>query len=57
MKYNQLKRRIFIMATFTCEKCGATVDCRCKPKKCQNCGETDTIVKTSPPAKDAKEKK
>ena len=45
------------MATFTCEKCGATVDCRCKPKKCQNCGETGTIVKTLPPAKDAKEKK
>ena len=36
------------MATFTCEKCGATVDCRCKPKKCQNCGETGSIVKNLP---------
>ncbi len=33
------------MAIFTCEKCGATVDCRCKPKKCQNCGESGCVVK------------
>ncbi|AEB08014.1 RCKP-type rubredoxin-like domain-containing protein [Desulfobacca acetoxidans] len=37
------------MAIFTCEKCGATVDTRCKPKKCQKCGESNCLVKTSPP--------
>jgi len=42
------------MAIFTCEKCGATVDTRCKPKKCQNCGETGSMTKTSPPAEKKK---
>lgn len=37
------------MAVFTCEKCGATIDTRCKPKKCQSCGESGCLVKTSPP--------
>jgi rubrerythrin len=37
------------MAIFTCEKCGANVDTRCKPKKCPTCGEAGCLNKTSPP--------
>jgi hypothetical protein len=33
------------MATFTCEKCGATKEGRCKPKKCVACGGSDCMVK------------
>ena len=36
------------MAVFTCEKCGKTIDPRCKPKKCSHCGEADTMCKTGP---------
>lgn len=35
------------MATFTCEKCGATKDGRCKPKKCPQCGQNDCMTKES----------
>ena len=33
------------MATFKCEKCGATKEGRCKPKACPKCGETNTMSK------------
>jgi len=33
------------MATFKCEKCGATKDGRCKPKACPKCGESGTMTK------------
>jgi len=33
------------MAVFKCEKCGAPVETRCKPKKCAVCGETGTMCK------------
>ena len=33
------------MAVFVCEKCAATKEGRCKPKKCPKCGETGTMVK------------
>jgi len=33
------------MATFVCEKCGATIDTRCKPKKCAACGEVGCMCK------------
>ncbi len=33
------------MAEFKCKKCGAAVECRCKPKKCQACGEADAMIK------------
>ncbi len=44
------------MAVFTCEKCGATIDTRCKPKKCSACGETGCMCKkeTAAPAKKGK---
>lgn len=33
------------MAVWKCEKCGATKESRCKPKKCPSCGEADSMVK------------
>jgi hypothetical protein len=36
------------MAVFICEKCGAQIDTRCKPKKCQACGETGCMAKEAP---------
>ncbi len=33
------------MAFWKCEKCGATKDSRCKPKKCPSCGEANTMIK------------
>jgi len=33
------------MAEFKCKKCGATAEGRCKPKKCQSCGESDAMIK------------
>jgi rubrerythrin len=33
------------MAIFKCEKCGATKEGRCKPKKCPKCSETGCMVK------------
>ncbi len=33
------------MAVFKCEKCGATIDTRCKPKKCHVCGEMACMCK------------
>jgi ABC-type ATPase with predicted acetyltransferase domain len=45
------------MAVFTCEKCGANIDTRCKPKKCAACGETGTMCKEEAAAPPKKEKK
>lgn len=28
------------MAVWKCEQCGTAKDCRCKPKKCAECGGT-----------------
>ena len=33
------------MAVFKCEKCGATKEGRCKPKKCPQCGESGCMGK------------
>jgi hypothetical protein len=33
------------MAVFKCEKCGATKEGRCKPKKCPECIEAGTMQK------------
>jgi rubrerythrin len=33
------------MAVFKCEKCGATQEGRCKPKKCPACTEPGTMQK------------
>ena len=33
------------MATFKCEKCGATKEGSCKPKECPKCGEGSTMSK------------
>lgn len=33
------------MAVFKCEKCGATKEGRCKPKKCPECSEAGTMQK------------
>lgn len=33
------------MAVFKCEKCGATKEGRCKPKKCAECGENGVMIK------------
>jgi ABC-type ATPase with predicted acetyltransferase domain len=33
------------MAVFKCEKCGATKEGRCKPKKCPECTEAGTMQK------------
>ncbi len=33
------------MAVFKCEKCGATKEGRCKPKKCPSCSETGCMTK------------
>lgn len=33
------------MPKFKCERCGATIEGRCKPKKCDKCGESTMIKK------------
>ena len=33
------------MAIWKCEKCGATKEGRCKPKKCAACGESGCMGK------------
>ncbi|MBW2467027.1 MAG: rubredoxin [Deltaproteobacteria bacterium] len=33
------------MAVFKCDKCGATKEGRCKPKKCPKCAEIGTMQK------------
>jgi ABC-type ATPase with predicted acetyltransferase domain len=33
------------MAEFKCDKCGAKKECRCKPKTCEKCGASGTMVK------------
>ncbi|MHA1835432.1 MAG: RCKP-type rubredoxin-like domain-containing protein [Candidatus Odinarchaeia archaeon] len=33
------------MAVWKCVKCGATVETRCKPRKCKNCGSTEGFEK------------
>ncbi len=45
------------MAVFTCEKCGATIDTRCKPKKCSACGEQGSMCKKETAAPPKKGKK
>lgn len=40
---NQQRRQK--MAVFKCEKCGATKEGRCKPKKCGSCGESGCMSK------------
>ena len=45
------------MAVFTCEKCGATIDTRCKPKKCATCGEEGCMCKEETAAPPKKGKK
>ncbi|MHB8068851.1 MAG: RCKP-type rubredoxin-like domain-containing protein [Desulfobaccales bacterium] len=45
------------MAVFTCEKCGATIDTRCKPKKCHICGEMACMCKQETAAPPKKGKK
>ncbi len=41
------------MAVFKCEKCGATKEGRCKPKKCPSCTETGCMQKQEEAAKPA----
>jgi len=45
--YKQKEKEVLEMAVFKCEKCGATKEGRCKPKKCPSCGETGTMKKES----------
>lgn len=33
------------MAVWTCTKCGVVRESRCKPQKCQACGEKGSFVK------------
>lgn len=33
------------MATFKCDKCGATKETRCQPKKCDACGASACMIK------------
>ncbi|NYE58020.1 MULTISPECIES: RCKP-type rubredoxin-like domain-containing protein [Carboxydothermus] len=33
------------MAVFVCEKCGYEKETRCKPRKCPQCGESNTFKK------------
>ena len=33
------------MATFKCDKCGATRETRCQPKKCEACGAAGCMTK------------
>lgn len=33
------------MATFKCDKCGATRETRCQPKKCEACGASACMTK------------
>lgn len=33
------------MALWECSACGGIREARCKPKKCQECGEKETFVK------------
>ncbi|MFZ5641910.1 MAG: RCKP-type rubredoxin-like domain-containing protein [Bacillota bacterium] len=33
------------MAVFVCAKCGATRETRCKPRKCPQCGASDSFTK------------
>jgi len=37
------------MAVFVCDKCGARVETRCKPKKCPQCSESGTMGKAENP--------
>ena len=34
------------MAVFVCSSCGAVKEGRCKPKKCAQCGASETYSKT-----------
>lgn len=44
------------MALFKCEKCGATKEGRCKPKKCPQCEEAGCMVKEAEEATPAAKK-
>jgi rubrerythrin len=44
-KNNQNINKENQMAVFKCEKCGATKEGRCKPKKCPACTEAGTMQK------------
>lgn len=37
------------MAIWKCKNCGTTKESRCKPKKCPNCGEANTMEKEGGP--------
>jgi Fur family peroxide stress response transcriptional regulator len=39
------KKEVRRMAEFKCEKCGATKEGRCRPKKCPACGESGCMQK------------
>jgi Fur family peroxide stress response transcriptional regulator len=39
------EKEVNTMAIFKCEKCGATKDGRCRPKKCPSCGEEGSMEK------------
>jgi len=43
--WQKIKKRRIKMAVFKCEKCGATKEGRCKPKKCPECAEAGTMQK------------
>ncbi|MFC1837769.1 RCKP-type rubredoxin-like domain-containing protein [Thermodesulfobacteriota bacterium] len=44
------------MTVFQCEKCGATKEGRCKPKKCPACAETGAMSKKEPQTSKPKKK-
>jgi Fur family peroxide stress response transcriptional regulator len=41
----ECRRKEVSMAVFKCEKCGASKEGRCKPRKCPQCGATGTMKK------------
>ena len=41
------EKEVATMATFTCDKCGATKEGRCRPKKCPSCGIEGSMQKES----------
>ncbi|HBV99532.1 MAG: radical SAM protein [Peptococcaceae bacterium BICA1-7] len=40
------------MAVYICAQCGSTVESRCRPGKCKNCGAVkDKLIKQEQPKK------